>query len=271
MLTPGPTLGHGSVRSSRTYGFFAAAVLLAVIVFGGAQGSLFAPLVGWITMDRTDPRFVHDVTVSAVLLVAFVGALAQVVRPARNVVAALLLAVVVTGIAGVVLLTGGVPSILVLPALAAVLLALHPSGSVVPRVAVEAVERWRLLLAAGAALPLFLYGVGQALRLLSRSDADAALGRPGGMALVALTTVVASLLAVTETPGHRFATWSAGLLAGTLGLASVVVEGSPGVGTVWGVLAVVWAVAFVYTGRRRRADGSGGLRRPTRRRRRETD
>jgi hypothetical protein len=91
------------------------------------------------------------------------------------------------------------------------------------------------------------------------------------MALVALTTVASSTLAVTETPGHRFATRSAGLLAGTLGLASVVSEGVPEVGTVWGALAVVWTAAFVYTDRRRRAGGSGVCRRLARRRRGETE
>jgi hypothetical protein len=113
MLTPGPAMGHGSVRSTRAFVFYGAVVLLVVVLVGGTGASLLTPLVGWVTMDRSDPRFVHDLAVSTVLLVAFLAAVVQLVRPAQHVVAALSLGAVVTGIAGVVLLTGGPTSILV--------------------------------------------------------------------------------------------------------------------------------------------------------------
>lgn len=240
---------HGSVRSTRAFVFYGAVVLLVVVLVGGTGASLLTPLVGWVTMDRSDPRFVHDLVVSTVLLVAFLAAVVQLVRPAQHVVAALSLGAVVTGIAGVVLLTGGPTSILLLPVLAALVLALHPADSVVPRVADASPSRRRLLLVAGGVLPLVVYGGGQLRRLLGGADADAAFGAGsgGGMAIVALTAVVVSALAVTGTPGRRFGTWSAGLIVGTLGLASLLSGMASGVGPVWGTLAVAWAVVFVVT------------------------
>jgi hypothetical protein len=272
MLTPGPTMGHGAVRSNRAFVFYASVVLLGVVLVGGAGSSLVTPLVWWVTMDRTDPQFVRDVAVSATLLVAFLAAVVQLVRPARNVAAALVLAGAVTGVSGVVLLTGGSASILLLPVFAALALAFHPSDSIVPRVADASLSRPRLLLAASAALPLAVYGGGQARRLVVGGGADAAAGLGGGMAVVALTAAVAATLAVTGTPGRRFGTWSAGFLVGTLGLASLVSRTTAGVGPVWGALAVAWAVAFVATDvSGTRDERAGGTRHEPRRRRREGD
>ena len=69
------------------------------------------------------------------------------------------------------------------------------------------------------------------------------------MATYALIGILIGILASFRPGGWRFAAWVAGLLAVTLGLASVVLPSAESsLGLMWGIVAIVWGIAFIVVG-----------------------
>ncbi|MFC6973856.1 hypothetical protein ACFQL1_02920 [Halomicroarcula sp. GCM10025709] len=131
--------------------------------------------------------------------------------------------------------------------LAVVALALHPAGRSLLRFdRVEAVDRRLAGLFVVGAVPLLAFATLETTKPLGIADEHALFVHYGAMAITAALVVLMGALAVLRRRDWRFAAWSSGLLAATLGVVSVgfpTIESSLGV--LGGALAIAWALAFV--------------------------
>jgi hypothetical protein len=104
-----------------------------------------------------------------------------------------------------------------------------------------------LALVGVAALPLLIYAVGQwDLQLAGGIDEVASYQLYSAMAYSAIDILLLGLLAGFKTTGWRIPAWGAGFIAIVLGLPSVVFPGqASSVGSLWGILAIIWGLAFI--------------------------
>ena len=209
---------------------------------------LTAPVLGFGT--DLGVHQVHDMVVGGLLWLALIVPMAlQLHRPAARVTAILVPAVVTLAIAGMALAAGSFlfPGFLIGSLLALVALLLHPAGRSVLAVrrvgSVDARLAGALVL---GGLPLLAYAGRELARQFGPVDAHVAFVHYGAMGLVALLVGGLGLLAVVRERDRRFAAWTAGLLAGMLGIVSIAFPaGVSSLGTLGGGLLLGWAILFV--------------------------
>jgi hypothetical protein len=139
------------------------------------------------------------------------------------------------------------PGFAIMSLLAVAACLLHPAGrSAVRFDRVASVDRRVTGLLVVAAVPLLVYAGVELSKQLGPVNEHVVFVHYGGMANAALYVVLMGALAVFRQRDWRFATWSAGLIAAFVGLASIAYPASASsLGLVGGGLLVLWAVAFV--------------------------
>lgn len=105
-------------------------------------------------------------------------------------------------------------------------------------------------------IPLLVYAGLEVAKQFGPVDDHALFVHYGGMAIAAFVVIFMGTLGIVRRRDWRFATWIAGVMTAFLGLVSVVYPGSPSsLGTIGGVLVIVWALAFVASVERARRGG----------------
>jgi len=235
----------------RTVGFYGAVVVtigLFVLLLGDYLVFPFTPHPAGTTAALAPHRF-HDVVFPLLLVVALLGLVVQFHRPVDKFVGVLGFLTVVGLYTGIAAIAGAIDEGALFLGLGILVAALHPAARTVlhPRRGAT-LDRIVLGLVVVAAIPLAAYFVDQFLLQVTGSPADPHVAEMhyGAMATVAGSILVLAVLAALAPVGWRLAAIGAGLLALVWGGASVVyptLESSGGV--LWGVLAILWAVAFV--------------------------
>lgn len=243
-------IGALTTRGKARFGLFTLAVLalIALNVILTPTEILLAAFTGWF--DSFGTHQVHDMTVAAVLWLAFVvPAVLLLYHPTARVNT--ILAPVVTAVilaafaflANSFLLTGfAIGSVVALAALA-----LHPAGrSLVRFDRVDSVD-WRLVgLFALGGVSLLVYAGLELVKQLGPVDEHVLFVHFGAMAIAAFLVVLMGALAVFRQRDWRFAAWFAGVLAAFIGLVSIAYPSMPSsLGIVGGILLLLWAVAYV--------------------------
>lgn len=259
--TPRPT-----PESSRTprWRFAAFWVLLAALLFlrfGETPETFLYPVTAF--GDVVGENATHEIHIFAVGVLAWVtvaAVLMQLRRPASQVAAAwaiTLTAVLPTApwIMFTDLALTDLPeelTVIVAIVIGIAVLAFfsHPSSlrAKVTPVAQRSVVLFALT--ALAAIPLFVYAVGQFGIHLDSGPGDEhwAWGHWILMAAFVMLAVVYGLLAAARVSGWRFALWAAGLQVAALGIASLGITAVSQLSTPWAVLAILWGVVFIVVG-----------------------
>ncbi|AUV84498.1 hypothetical protein C2R22_23420 (plasmid) [Salinigranum rubrum] len=209
---------------------------------------LVSPATGWF--QEMGIHQVHDMTVAALIWFAFIIPMALLLyHPTDRVNTILPPLVAAVSIAVMAFLAGSFlfEGFLIGSALALAALVLHPAGRSLARFdRVESLDRRLVGLYVIAAIPLLVYAGFEVAKQIGRVDEHALFVHYGGMAVVAFLVVLMGALAVFRRRDWRFATWSAGLLAGYVGVVSIAFPtGESSVGPLAGSLLLLWAVVFV--------------------------
>lgn len=238
-------------RTARLAGFYLV-VVATIGLFVSMLGELLVfAFTGWTAQGAAElgVHQFHDVVFATMMGIALLGLVIQLYRPADKFVGILGFLTVI-GFIGVI--TAIVGSELVMIAaifggLGLVAAVLHPASGAIRRLSrPEPADRLVLALVVVAAVPLVLYVSNQFTLQATGTDDHALFGHYAGMATIAATILVLSLVALFAPVGWRIAALGAGSLALVWGVASVAfpTQASSG-GLVWGTLAIVWAVVFV--------------------------
>jgi uncharacterized membrane-anchored protein YitT (DUF2179 family) len=222
--------------------------LLALNLLMTPPAVLLAGVTGWYQDLGTHQ--VHDMAIAAGLWVAVILPLVLLLyRPANRVNTILAPLAVAVPTAIMAFLAGSFlfPGFAIMSLLAVAAFLLHPAGrSAVRFDRVASVDRRVTGLLVVAAVPLLVYAGVELSKQLGPVNEHVVFVHYGGMANAALYVLLMGALAVFRQRDWRFATWSAGLIAAFVGLASIAYPASvSSLGLVGGGLLVIWAVAFV--------------------------
>lgn len=253
-------------------GAFYVAVLATIALMVNFTFDLLPLLVlGWFDQAAIAELGIHRFHVMGIALFVSLGLalmLTQLYRP-RDHPGALLVAVTMFAAATILFALLGSESIMLgvfflVPA--AIALVLHPAGRSMFRPQ-EGLSPVMLGLYALALVPILLFVVGQLTLQIQGAAADehVVFEHYAMMGLLGLSFVVGGAIAVSRVRGWRVTTWLVGIVLVLFGLQSALFVGQVGAtGSLWGALAVVWAVAFVASGEySRREDATGLFRRET--------
>lgn len=229
-------------------GTFYVAVVGALALYAAMMGEMLTfVFVGWF--EEPGVHHFHELGLFGLIWVGILGLAVQLHRPDGRVNAVFVSALVMLPLA-VIAVSSNSP-IATMPILfgvvGLVVVVLHPAGRSLFGFTSD-VRGNRALggLLVVAALPLLAYAGDQLVSQYAIADDHAVFVHYGGMAVLALVVLVMGLLAIVRARDRRFAAWSAGVLAGYLGLASVLYPAQPSSpGILWGALAILWGGAFV--------------------------
>lgn len=237
-----PQIGRG-----RTIGFYAAAglfVALFVVLYGFVIGILQYPVTGWFQPQELTIHQFHDTVGVFLIYVVVGGMLIQLFRP-KTQVGGMQQASLLTIVVVATMVAGGSfqPPTVIFLALAVITAVLHPAREQV--FSVRHLDPALLALVAVAALPLLDYGLDQVTLQRVAGDAHAEIGHYATMGAYGFATLVLGLLASLRPLGWRIPAYSAGLMMVIFGLGSLLMGNqASSAGVLWGVLAIVWGVAF---------------------------
>jgi hypothetical protein len=202
---------------------------------------------GWF--EEPGVHHFHELTMFGLIWLGILGLLVQLYRPDERVNAVLVSVLVMIPLAVIAVTTSS--PIAMMPIIFGVIgllvAALHPAGRSLLGFTRD-VQGTRTLggLLAIAALPLLIYAGVQLVNQYAIADDHAAFVHYGGMTMVAGVVLVMGILTIVRSRDRRFAAWSAGILAGYFGLASVLYPAQPSSpGVIWGALLIVWGGAFI--------------------------
>jgi hypothetical protein len=240
--------------------------MLGLVVLAAGEVMLFT-FTGWTAAsgELLGTHRLHVMAIGAVFAALFLTLLSLFVRSSTRVASlwVLVATVLVAAWAATAPASPGDPVPFLV--LAAVLVVAHPAGRRLFRRA-EGTSPAVLALVAFAAIPVLAFVVGEIGLQTALAD-DHALDGHYGMVVALLTYVLAGgLLAGLGVAGWRPVAWIAGGLLAFFAVESLAFPAqASGVGTLWGALALAWAVAFVVVAEASRsADRSPLLRRPPR-------
>lgn len=248
------TLTH--LATIRLGGFYVA-LIGALALYAVLMGEMLAfVLVGWF--EPPGVHHFHELVMFGLIWFGVLGIALQLYRPEGRVNAAVASVLIMLPLAAIAISTDSpiamVP--ILFGAIGLVVAALHPAGRSLVRIdrAGPANRTLGGLLVLGA-IPLALYAGDQLVSQYAFGDEHAAFVHYGGMATVAGFVLVMGALATIRARDRRYAAWNAGGLAAYLGLAATVYpDQQSSAGVLWGILAILWGVAFVvafeYTRRR---------------------
>jgi hypothetical protein len=222
--------------------------LLALNLLMTPPAVLLAGVTGWYQDLGTHQ--VHDMAIAAGLWIAVILPLVLLLyRPTNRVNTILAPLTVAVPTAIMAFLAGSFlfPGFAVMSFLALAAFLLHPAGrSVVRFDRVASVDPRVTGLLVVAAVPLLVYAGLELSKQLGPANEHVVFVHYGGMANAAFYVVLMGALAVFRRRDWRFATWSAGLIAAFVGLASIAYPASASsLGLVGGGLLVLWAVSYV--------------------------
>ena len=240
-----------TVSRTRRLAFYIVVALfsLLMIAFTGFMIPILpGVIIGWFTPDLFGIHQLHEMSNGALAWVILAGVLLQFHHPERKVAGVQMANVAVMTSLVVNIVTGTFfPGTLLFLLFVLVVAWLHPKRGEMLRF--RRIGQPELLaLVAVAAVPLLLYATNQASLQLGPAAADAhgQFSHYATMANVAITVLLLGLLASFGTTGWRIPAWGAGFVAIVLGLTSVVFPGqASSVGLLWGILSLVWALAFI--------------------------
>lgn len=242
---------RSTLGTARMVGFYL--VIVATIgLFVAMVGELLVfAFTGWTAQGAAElgiHRF-HDTVFATMFGIVLLGLVIQLYRPADKFVGvvAFLVVMAILGVITAVVGSEFLMLVTIFGGLGLVAAVLHPASGSLRRLSMpEGYDPVVLGLAAVAVVPLVLYAVGQFTLQTTAGDEHALFVHYGGMATIAASILVLSVVAAFAPVGWRFAAVGAGLLALVWGVASVAfpVQASSG-GLLWGALAIVWAISFV--------------------------
>lgn len=197
----------------------------------------------------------HDLTFGFLFVPAVVGMLAQLRRPLKNVAAQLMALIPSLGLLLTLMLAFVLtnntnvlqPPWVTVGVAALIAIVLHPTGRDLLRsFSVARIDRGMLTLVIIAAVPLLVFASINIGLQGTVTDDHAAMGHYGFMAAFAFAVIGIALLASLRPEGWRLAAWTAGLLPGLLGLASLAFpNATSSLGLVWALTAIAWGAGFV--------------------------
>lgn len=239
-----------SLRNARRPLFYTlTAAFLGLLLLALSEPMRFVALA-WTAEYGFPTHRVHHVMIGALLTLLAASVAVQLYRPAKRVGAYLLAAITVGTLTVVAAVTGGlaaVSELLVFVVPLVIIGLLHP-GLRSFRPGRETVDVRMLALAGGAAVALLAFAAIQLNLQLTAADEHAAFEHYQMMAGGTLTIAAGALLAAFRPVGWRFLAAGVAALAAVVGIASVAfpaAEQGITFGIAGGVLAVLWAVAFL--------------------------
>lgn len=253
-------------RIGRMTGFYLSVIFflfLWVMIFGEGLTRVFTV---WFDPSIVDTHVVHNVTFFSFIWVFGLAMLVQLYRPANRVTAMqmALLVPIVALIDIIPQVVQGVfdPMLLVFFAPVFVAATLHPArGEVFSRkqLAMDALTRPVLGVAAIALVPVGLYAVGQLNLQMTLTDEHAAVSHYSSIASYTILFVVYAALSSLGGQGRRAAAYGAAVLAIVLAAISTFEPAVSAISQFWSTAAVLWALAVVgtYEWSVRRSDAPG--------------
>lgn len=257
--------GRSWITTVRTGVFYLSLALAGVMAVLFLPSLLALLVLGW-TADGGAGLGIHRLHVmgiAAVVAVFLLGLFVQAYRPGERVASmwgAFLVILAVS--AGTVGFGVGRPEeVLPFLLLTSVALATHPAGRRLFRRG-DSYSPAMLALVAVAALPLLAFVSTQLSLSSSTIDPHAVDGHYVMMAGLAIAPLAYGLFAAFGFAGWRLAAWLAALPMAYYGLMSIAFPLQAGsTGVVWGIAALLWAVAFVAVAEYSRLGSSTVLRR----------
>jgi hypothetical protein len=255
-------------------------LVLAFILFTALLTPVPFLILGWFVQlgpGETSHR-VHEIAFGALFLLPLVGLVVQLRRPETKIAPMYQVVIPLLVTIFVVVLAGQPdPSMALFLVVPLLLVLLHPARARLlrPQFSFSPVL---LALALAAAIPLLFFAVDQlrvsaeagqiaprvfdslpedatdaqverAMQKAASGEALEALehyGHWSAMGAFAISIVASALIAASRMPGWRFTAWSAAAVVAVYGAASLVFpEDASAQGGLWGVLAILWAGAFV--------------------------
>ena len=229
-------------------------VFYLALVLAGVMTVLFLPdllvllALGWTAAVGVELGIhrLHTMGIALVVGIFLIGLFAQAYRPTARVAsmwgAFLTILVISAGTVGFAV--GRPEEVLPFLVLTTVALIAHPAGrGLFERV--NAVSIPLLALVTIAAVPLFAFMLSQ-YSLTASGDSHAVMGHYVMMAGLAFAPLAFGAAAALGFTGRRLASWLAATAMAYYGLMSVAFPLQSGsTGAMWGLAAIVWAVAFV--------------------------
>lgn len=269
-----------SVRGSlEDLGWRRIAFSLVVVAFLGLLAFMFRqlllyPVAGWFENalglygdHKIAPHRVHDFSFSLIFWVAAIGMLAQLRNPEENIAGQLMVFIPWISLLLAFWLTdfwGPLPFVVIFSVLTALAAVLHPSGrEMLGTFDRSRVNRVLLVLVVVAAVPLLAFastqvGLHTGAVQPSHDHADGAAnheeihqehvdaGHYGLMVAISFIVIGAGLLATLQPVGWWLPAWVAGVVPVVIGAASIAYpDAASGTGTLWGLAAILWGVAFI--------------------------
>lgn len=245
------------------------------LLTAGVLAALFLPellatlVTGW-TADAGAELGIHRLHImgiAAVVTVFLLGLFAQVSRPRTRVASmwGAFLVILTVSLGTVGFGVGRPEEVLPFLLLTSIALVAHPAGRRLFRRG-DSYSPALLGLLAVAAIPLVAFAATQLSLSTSAIDPHALDGHYVMMLGLATAPIAYGLFAALGFAGWRLASWLAALPMGYYGFLSVSFPAQAGsTGLLWGVAAILWAIAFVAVAESARRGGSMLIRRPNRR------
>lgn len=251
----------------RTGTFYLTLLLTGVLTVLVLPDLLVLLALGWTAATAVELGIhrLHLMGIATVVAVFLLGLFVQAYRPRERVASmwgAFLIILFVT-IATVWFGVGRPEEVITYLVLAGIALVAHPAGRELFRRG-DTFSPALLALVAVAAVPLLAF-VGHQFGLSgSPTDSHALDGHYVMMAGLAFAPLAYGVVAALGVTGWRLTAWLAALPMAYYGLLSVSFPAQSGsTGLVWGIAAIVWAVAFVAVAEYSRQTTSTTIRRPT--------
>jgi hypothetical protein len=235
-----------TVRLAVFYLALLAAAAMTVLFLGGLLQLL---VVGWLPALAAELG-IHRLHVMGIALLVgtfLVGLFVQTYRPTRRVAAmwGSFLAITVVTVGTLAFGVGRPEEVVPFFLVTGVMVLVHPAGRDLLRRG-ESYSPVLLALLAVAAVPLLAFAANQVAISGSASDPHYVDGHYVMMIGLALTPLAFGIPAALGFAGWRLAAWLAALPMGYYGAMSIAFPAQSGsTGTLWGVAAIGWAIAFV--------------------------
>lgn len=250
---------------ARTGAFYLSLLLAAVMSVLFLPELLMLLVSGWTASVGAELGMhrLHIMGIAAVVTVFLIGLFAQAYRP-RNRIASMwgaFLTILVVSLGTVGFGVGRPEEVLPFLLITGIALLSHPAGRGVVRRSASFSPALMALVVI-AAVPLFAFMLNQFSLSSNTADPHTLVGHYVMMAGLAFASVAYGAFAASGFAGRRLASWLAALPMAYYGLLSASFPAQAGsTGMMWGLAAIIWAIAFVAVAEYSRVSSSTSLRR----------
>lgn len=253
------------IPTVRKGAFYVALLIAAVMTVLFLPDLLMLLGLGWTASVGSELGIhrLHDMGIATVIAVFLLGLFAQAYRPTGRVASmwGAFLTILVVSIGTVGYGVGRPEEVLSFLLLAGIALIAHPAGRGILRRG-DSFSPALLALVVIAAVPLVAFMVNQFGLSANTLDPHASEGHYVMMAGLAFAPLAYGAFAAVGFVGWRLASWLAAIPMAYYGLMSVSFTAQAGsTGIMWGMAAIVWALAFVAVAEYSRVSSSPTLRR----------